>query len=142
MQTDVSKPHCQYKRLENGLHEFVFLSNTRAAVDDYFAILESSRIAQGEYRPDIVRLIIELRNPGTPPVSYMMQRYAEFVRAHKDHLPPVRIVYLYRPGFILSMVRSFIGLMPESRYANRRFFPVTERAQAEAWLLEKPASQE
>ena len=137
MQTDLSTPYCQYRCLENGLHEFVFLSNTRAAVDDYFAILESSRIAWGEGMPDVVRLLIELRQPGMPPVSYMMERYRVFIKAHKDHMPTTRVVYLYRSGFITSLVRSFIGLVSERKHANRRFFPLEERAQAEAWLLEE-----
>src|SRR5687768_1584959 len=100
----VSLAHCEYKRLDNGIHEFVFLNNTRLAVNDFFSILENSPMARREITPEAVRVLVELREPGMPPVSYMMQRYREFIRLHKDHLPYVRTAYLYRTGFILSMV--------------------------------------
>ena len=137
MDTEILRPHCHYKRLDNGLNEFVFMSNTRLAVDDFFAILENSPMARGEKTPDVVRMLVELREPGMPPVSYMMQRYREFIKAHKDRLPTVRTAYLYRTGFILSMVRSFLRLIALPKQSNRRFFPIAEREQAEAWLLEQ-----
>lgn len=137
MDTEITLPHCQYKRRENGVHEFAFLTNTRLAVDNFFSILEDSPMARGEANPDIIRVLVELREPGTPPVSYMMQRYREFIKVHKDRLPTIRTAYLYRTGFILSMVRSFMRLIAMPKQSNRRFFPIEERAQAESWLLEE-----
>jgi hypothetical protein len=141
MRSEILLPHCHYRHLENGLHEFVFLSNSRLAVDDYFSILESHQLSQGEGSQEVLRLLIELRQPGMPPVSYMMQRYRDFVKANKDRMPATRVVYLYRSGFMLSMVRAFIGLISERKHTNRRFLPITEREQAETWLLEVPAAQ-
>lgn len=138
MHSEISLPHCEYKRLENGVHEFVFLSNTRMAVDDYFSILEASPMAQGEKVPEMIFVLIELRQPGMPPIAYMVQRYREFIKAHKHHLPTVRTAYLYRTGFIISIVRSFLRLIQPPKQSNRRFFPINERTQAEAWLLEEP----
>jgi len=137
MDIEILRPHCHYRRLDNGIHEFAFLNNTRLAVDDFFSILENSPMARGEANPDIIRVLVELREPGTPPVSYMMQRYREFIKVHKDRLPVIRTAYLYRTGFILSMVRSFMRLIAMPKQSNRRFFPIAERAQAEAWLLEQ-----
>lgn len=137
MDTEILLPNCHYQRLENGLHEFAFLNNTRLAVDDFFSILENSPMARREVVPEVVRVLVELREPGMPPVSYMMQRYREFIKAHKDHLPTVRTAYLYRTGFILSMVRSFLRLIALPKRSNRRFFPIAERALAESWLLEQ-----
>ena len=142
MRSEISLPQCQYRQLENGIHEFVFLSNTRLAVDNYFSILETSALAKGEQVPDVIRVLIELRQIGMPPVTYMMLRYRAFVKSHKDRIPTVRIVYLYRPGFVLSLVQSFIDLISERKYAKRRFFPVSERAQAEAWLFEVVTREE
>jgi hypothetical protein len=135
MRSEISRPHCHYRQLENGVHEFVFLSNTRLAVDDYFAILETSPMAQGEKVADILHVLIELREPGMPPVAYMVQRYRDFIKVHKEHLPAVRTAYLYRTGFIISVVRSFLRLITTPKQTNRRFFPISDRAQAEAWLL-------
>jgi hypothetical protein len=135
MHSEMSLPHCEYKRLENGIHEFVFLSNTHLAVDDYFKILDTTPLARGEENADVLCVLIELRQTGTPPVTYMMLRYRDFVKLHKDHLPKVYVAYLYRSGFVLSLVQSFIDLISERKYATRRFFPIDERAQAEDWLL-------
>lgn len=137
MRSETSLTHCQHRHLENGIHEFVFLNNTRLAVDDYFAILEASPMAQGEKTAEVLCALIELREPGMPPVGYMLQRYREFIKGRKNRLPPtIRTVFLYRTGFILSTVRSFLRLVPTPKQANRRFFPVSERAAAEAWLLD------
>jgi hypothetical protein len=133
--------NCHYRQLDNGIHEFVFLSNTPPAVDDYFSILETSPFARGEKAPEVICVLIELRQTGMPPVTYMMLRYKDFVKRHRDRLPQVRIAYLYRPGFVLSLVQSFIDLISERKYAHRRFFPIAEREQAEAWLLEAPDAQ-
>jgi hypothetical protein len=141
MRPQISLPNCQYRHLENGLHEFVFLTNTRLAVDEYFSILESHQLAPGEAIPDMLRLLIELRQPGMPPVAYMMQRYRDFIKSNKERMPKTRAVYLYRSGLMTSLARSFIGLISERKHGNRRFFPIAEREQAEAWLLESHSAQ-
>jgi hypothetical protein len=141
MRAEISLPNCHYRQLENGIHAFVFLSNTRHAVDDYFLILETSPLARGEEISDVILVMIELRHTGMPPVTYMMLRYRDFVKTHRARLPKVRIVYLYRPGFVISLVQSFIELISERKYAHRRFFPIAEKEQAEAWLLEAFTAQ-
>jgi hypothetical protein len=135
MHSEMSLPHCEYKRLENGIHEFVFLSNTHLAVDDYFKILDTTPLARGEEDADVLCVLIELRQTGTPPVTYMMLRSREFLKSHKARMPVIRIVFLYPPGFVLSLVQAFIDLFSERKHATRRFFPIDERAQAEDWLL-------
>ena len=141
MRSEILFPNCHYKRLENGINQFIFLSNTRAAVDDYFSILESSPLAQGAPLSDVVCVLIELRETGMPPVTYMMMRYRAFVKAHKNYLPVVRVVYLYHTGFVVSLVQALIDLVAERKHANRRFFHINERAEAEAWLLEERLPQ-
>jgi hypothetical protein len=123
MRAEILLRNCHYRQLENGIHSFVFLSNTRGAVDDYFSILETSPLARGEQIPNMICVLIELRQTGMPPVTYMMLRYKDFVKTHRDRLPQVRIAYLYRPGFVLSLVQSFIDLISERKYAHRRSFP-------------------
>ena len=95
MRAEILLRNCYYRQLENGIHAFVFLSNTRPAVDDYFSILETSPLARGEAVPDVICVLVELHHIGMPPVTYMMLRYRAFVKAHRERLPKVRIVYLY-----------------------------------------------
>ena len=82
-------------------------------------------------------MLIQLPASGMPPVPYMMLRSRDFAKAHRQRLPKIRIVYLYPTGFVLSLVQAFIDLFSERKYATRRFFPIEERAEAEAWLLEE-----
>jgi hypothetical protein len=137
MRAEVSLPNCHYRRLENGIHAFVFLSNTRGAVDDYFWILETSPFVRGELDIERVCVLIQLSSSGMPPVPYMMLRSRDFFRSHKARIPAIRMGILYPPGFVLSLVQAFIDLFSERKHATRRFFPLEERAEAEAWLLEE-----
>jgi hypothetical protein len=141
MRAEISFPHCRYRQLENGIHTFVFLSSTRHAVDDYFSILETSPLAQGEVVLEKAYVLIQLHSSGMPPVPYMMLRSRDFFKSHKDRLPTIRIVYLYPPGFVLPLVQAFIDLFSEGKRTTRRFFPIAEREQAEAWLLAGSALQ-
>lgn len=137
MRAEILLPNCHYRQLDNGIHFFVFLSNTPSAVDDYFSILDSSPLAQGAPLSDVISVLIELRETGMPPVTYMMLRYRAFVKAHKNYLPAIRVAYLYHAGFVVSLVQALIDLVAERKLARRRFFHISERAAAEAWLLEE-----
>jgi hypothetical protein len=135
-----STPQCRYQRLANGIDEFTFLSNTRAAVDDYFTLLCTYVATTAQTEPGrVMRMLIILQEPGMLPVSYMMERYRHFIHSHQD-LPSTRVVYLYHGNVILSMVRSFLGLITERKHTNRQFLHMNERPQAEAWLLEQSDS--
>jgi hypothetical protein len=141
MRSEILLPNCHYKRLENGIHVFVFRSNTRFAVDDYLTILETSPLTRGEVVLEKASVLIQLASSGMPPVAYMMLRSRDFLKSHKDRIPAIRIVYLYSPGFVLPLVHAFIDLFSERKRATRRFFPIAEREQAEAWLLEECSAQ-
>jgi hypothetical protein len=137
MRSEILLPNCRYRRLDNGVHEFLFLNNTRYAVDDYFTILETSPLVRGEQTLEKAYILIQLGASGMPPVAYMMLRSRDFLKSHKARIPRIRIVYLYPTGFVLSLVQAFIDLFSERKHSTRRFFPIEERADAEAWLLDE-----
>jgi hypothetical protein len=47
------------------------------------------------------------------------------------------VAYVYAGGFMISIVKAFLSLMPERYQVQRRFFHVNERAEAEKWLLQQ-----
>lgn len=138
MQADLSTRMCLESQLPNGIYEFVFLKNSRQAVDDYLAIME--RYVSGSDHFQLIgstaRVLIELRETGMPPAAYMANGYRDLLLKYDTSLPNVRVVYLYKGGFFLPIARSFTRLLPERHQIQRRFFHVNERAQAEAWLVE------
>lgn len=125
----------------NGIYEFVLLQNSRQAVDDYIALVEPYFVAveRGELHEPIFRMLIELREVGMPPIAYMSGRYRDLMMSYKGQLPDVRVVYLYQGGFMVSIVRAFLAIMPERHDVQRRFLPMSERASAQAWLVEHHA---
>ena len=137
MQSDPSPPLCLESRLPNGIYEFVFLKNNRQAVDEYLAIMK--RYISGEDHLELVgsaaRVLIELREPGMPPAAYMANGYRDLLLNYDTPLPSVQVGYIYSGSFLLSMARTFTMLLPVRHQIQRRFFHISERAQAEAWLL-------
>jgi hypothetical protein len=134
---DLSKLQCLHTHHSNGIYEFVLLHNSRQAVDDYIALVEPYFMAveRGELRAPLFPMLIELREVGMPPIAYMSGRYRDLMMTYKGQLPDVRAVYLYQGGFMISIVRAFLAIMPERHDVQRRFLHISERATAEAWLV-------
>lgn len=129
--------HCLHTQLPNGIYEFVFLTNSRKAVDDFCSIIDKYFFVfdAGEFEAPTMPMLIELREFGIPPVAYLAGRYRDIVASHSGIMPGARVAYLYRGGLI-SIMRAFFPLVPDPNVVHRRFFHVSERAQAEAWLLD------
>jgi hypothetical protein len=135
---DLPTSQCLHTHHANGIYEFVLLHNTRQAVDDYIALIEPYFVAveRGELREPIFHMLIELREVGMPPIAYLSGRYRDLMMTYKAKLPDVRVVSLYQGGFMVSILRAFLTIMPERHDVHRRFLHVTERAAAEAWLMD------
>src|ERR1700753_2539323 len=99
--------------LPNGIYQFVFLKNNRQTVDHYIAVVEPyfDAFANGTLGDTKLRVIIELRESGMTPVAYMAGKDRDMLLRHPVHVP-ARVVYLYTGGFLLSVARSFLALLP------------------------------
>lgn len=142
MNFSVSNSNFQYKRLDNGIFEFLFLNNSRAAADDFFDVIERfhQAVKAGEVQETHTAFLIELRQAGMPNVAYMSSRYRVNMAKYQDNLPPARVAYVYNSGFVFSMVSALLSLAAKQYDFQQRFFPSSERQAAQDWLLGRDAT--
>jgi hypothetical protein len=142
MNFSVLTPNFQYKLMDNGIFEFVFLNNSRAAADEFFDAMERyhQAVAAGQIHEKQLSFLIELRQPGMPNVAYMSHRYRANMTRYHHEPPPARVAYIYTSGFVFSMVSALLALAAKQYDFQQRFFHVSEREEAEAWLLGRDAT--
>lgn len=139
MNFSVATPNFQYKRLDNGIFEFVLLNNSRLAADDFFDVMGRFHVAvaAGQIHEKQTAFLIELRQAGMPNVAYMTTRYRANTVLHKQPLPPARVAYIYTSGFVFSMVSALLSLAAKQHDFQQRFFHIKDRRAAETWLLDQ-----
>jgi hypothetical protein len=142
MNFTVTTPNFQYKRLDNGIFEFVLLNNSRAAADDFFDVMERfhQAVEAKQVQETYTAFLIELRQAGMPNVAYMSSRYRVNMTRYHHEPPPARVAYVYTSGFVFSMVSALLSLAAKQYDFQQRFFPITEREAAEEWLLGQDAT--
>ena len=134
MTDNVDTVRCTYTYREDGIHEYVLLDTSRAAFDDFLGRTQS--ISESADPDEVLLNLVDFSN-GLPPVMYSFQRSQEAVAKQKKaghSIPSARNAILYQSGVLISMVQTFVNLLHVD--AVGRFFPVEERDQAIAWLLE------
>lgn len=138
----VNTPNFQYKRLDNGIFEFVLLNNSRAAADDFFDVMERyhKALEAKQVHDTHTAFLIELRQGGMPNVAYMSNRYRSNMTRYDHKPPPARVAYVFTSGFVFSMVSALLSLAAKQYEFQQRFFPISERQTAEEWLLGRDAT--
>jgi hypothetical protein len=122
---------CTYQRLDNGIHEYVMNQLSRATVDVWFAQIDE--VLASVNSTETTRHLIDSRI-GMLPLAYSFRAGQAFYRRHPNR-PPSRIVILYSGNFIMSLVLTFINLLPTDQRDVIRFFAVDKRDAAITWLL-------
>jgi hypothetical protein len=138
MSLKASPRNCLYTHRPNGIHEYIFLNNGRKTFDEYTSYLERyiAGVSRGEIQNGYLAILIELREPGMPPIAYMASRYYDLLVKYPGRLPDARIAFVHREGLAISIIRTFLSLLPNRNTIERRFFYMHERDEAERWLLE------
>jgi len=125
----VATPACEYKRLPDGIHEFILHVSSHLAVDMMYEHLhELYRAAQ----PDGVFRSLVMSEKTNMPVAYTMQRtrafYAEFPKR-----PPSRTAIVARKDSTLwGLVDAALKMASTKEVV--RFFAPQQRAEAIIWL--------
>jgi hypothetical protein len=125
---------------EDGVYEFTFLDVSQGAVDDFFAMMAAwieQQEAEGLTHRDTVRLIVDFRRSGTPPMNYVHQCSKDLLHKYPPLLRPrTRCATLLQNSFLVTLAQSFNNLLPIRREDQICFF-VGDQAhdQAVAWLL-------
>ena len=131
-----NKKRCLYKRLDNGIHEYVFTESSNAAVDAWIDWLDSTS-AQGVIPEDNVdRILFDTRQCGPLPMYYAFKRLSEWRKANPDYDQSrmTRTAQLYKSNsFYTTMAKNLLKVFPIPS-AKMEYF-LDDREAAIAWLL-------
>jgi hypothetical protein len=118
-----------YNRIDNAVHEFVFLESSHAAVDVWIERLERIQSVAG--RGEVSRLLFDCTSSGMLPMSYAFTRLQNMCRRMPQRTPS-RTAFLYTTNFSVSVVDTFLKLLRADSAV--RFFTLQQRDEALVWL--------
>ncbi|MGJ3240765.1 MAG: hypothetical protein ACFE0Q_18795 [Anaerolineae bacterium] len=110
--------HVTYQHMPQDVHLITFQHATREAVDEYIQLMD--RIYDGLTETDMVRLIIDYRQSGIPPMRHLAQQGVKWANSLSIH-PTARMAILHQPDLGISL----LGLLVRSYnfgHLSTRFF--------------------
>lgn len=123
----------RHNQLPGGIHEFVFLTDQRQAVDLFFDTLAA--VFECSPRDHQIRYIIDWSQSGVPSLNYMFLKTKEWARKY-PHVAPGRCIVLFdQKGFLpIGKALAFL-IMEDSRgQVNILMEHVDKRKEALIWL--------
>jgi hypothetical protein len=132
MAETAGSPRCAYRKLDNGINEFVFHESSKAAIDDFFYTLE--KLLRTTPSHVTLRYLVDIAQ-GDRAVSIvtLTQRF----RRLETQIPQRargRTAILHKPGALITLFDNLIRTLAPSRDVTR-FFPMERRDEAIRWLL-------
>ena len=120
---------------DTGIHAFTFRKSNRAAVDDWLAHMDA--IYADKTGADSLAILIDLRQSGTLPLSYIFTRATKWVRQLRVH-PQVRLALLNKPGenILTALSDKFLQTMRLGHLETANFYGQADD-KALDWLLHK-----
>ena len=133
-------PITEHTRLANGVDHLLLHNNSRQAADGLLNFLDQYLTALPPHPTNTppLLLMVELAQSGMPPLAHLSHHYQLLLKRHATKQLHARIAYVYTGGFMLPIVRSIFSLIRNASHVQRQYFPISERDQAMAWLLEVP----
>jgi hypothetical protein len=130
--------YCQETQLVNGIIHLRLIDNSLHAADELLDFFDRhiAALEPHQAHPPLL-LLIELSLIGIPPMAYLSRCYQDLLKIHETKQFHARIAYLYGSNVLLTVVNAIFRVILNAQYVERRFFRPHERAQAEAWLLER-----
>jgi hypothetical protein len=122
--------HCQYHRLENGVHEFVLTEASHHAVDDFVDALET--MAQS-MPPETSAPILIDSTVGMQPTSYIISRTLRMMSRYPSPKQRSRMAIVLQPSFLRNTLAVMLRIFP---FILVRFYKPGEREEALVWLTE------
>jgi hypothetical protein len=125
----------RYHVLENGVIEFINLSNQRAAVDEFFKAL--SKAMEGHPKEITFRYLVDTSQSDIPPFGYFLEKNRLWVRENSDIAPTRAAVLLSRNNPFRSFAFSLANVLMRGAKSELKvqIFDVHERDKALSWLL-------
>lgn len=122
--------YCDYRLLDNGVHQLVFLSTNRKTVDEMLKCLTT----MVETDPDApyIRCLIDNSQVGTLPLKYMFQQTRQWSKSNPNR-PRAKIASLFDVRLFMGVIETFVATM--SRGDRIKFFHPNDRDKAIEWLV-------
>ncbi|MGJ3237416.1 MAG: hypothetical protein ACFE0Q_01795 [Anaerolineae bacterium] len=122
------------RRVEHDIHEFVWTSPSREAVDVWLEYNES--LYQVSDLTDTLCFIHIVQTMNFPPLSYVVRKARELQMKYPQH-SKTRSAILFQSKFFGGFINTMSQLLNRVDEDQTRFFGIDERDQAIAWLLDE-----
>jgi hypothetical protein len=123
---------CMYGELDTGIVELTFTEASREAVDEL--LLHMDEIYRSADANPIVRVLVDHRNVGMQPVTYMYQKMREWNASHRVYFSS-RAAILIDDTFLVRLVDSLLKTVLRTAMVEIRYFTSGDRDAAIRWLL-------
>lgn len=121
---------CTYAHREDGIHEFVIVEPTRAAIDFWIATLFSIRERDGT----IGKMLINVPKFGLPALLYMVDSFRKWRNQYPESYGSSTAVVFRSGDSAITVATTFGNMMVSGRNAPLRLFGADEYEAAEKWL--------
>lgn len=127
--------HYVQRTTEQGIHEFVFLDDSKTVVDGLFDHI-ATVIEQTPPDGLILYLLDVSEVKRLPPFAPVFRRSREFDKRYSKTAAASRFAIVHSPGVLMSLVEGFVNTLSSytSGRNQARFFRAHQRDEALAWL--------
>jgi hypothetical protein len=124
----------RHKQLNNGVHEFIFLSDDRRSIDMYFDTIGA--VFGCSPKDKTIRYVIDWTGSGIPSLNYMYLKTKEWGRKYRG-LPPGRcLILIDQRGYIpICRALSMLVMKEWGSSIRIRIERVEKRDEAMTWLM-------
>lgn len=113
-----TQAHVEYTKEANDVHCITFKENTRQAVD---AFIEYMTIIYGDVTiDDTVRILVDYRESGLPPIPYVTRRSVQWANRLSIH-PPAKLAIVHRPDITVSILSMFVNMYSFGHLSTKFF---------------------
>ena len=128
----LTSTRCSYTLLDSGIHELTFTEASRAAVDEL--VVHMNAIYDATPPRGVARVVVQHRNVGMQPVTYMFQRMREWHARHPVRFSS-RAAILIDDTILSWLVDSLLKTVLRTAAVEIRYFDTSDREAAMRWLL-------
>lgn len=131
----MDEQHISIKQHENGVYEFVTLTNSRATIDAMFDALTAAM--DGFPANQTFRYLIDASKNEMPPFAYFIERNRAWVEANPDIAPSKAVLLLPKTNPFRSLIHSLAPVIVRGAKSpfDISIFAPEERDNAIFWLL-------
>lgn len=128
-------PLCEYHLRPDGIHELIYHSVGREAVDEYFSYF--TRIIDETPEGGIMRVLTDGRNlKQTQPVAYLLSR-TRLALSNAKHRPIFRVGIVSQDTSMVAIMDNMFRIVIRGR-DKLRFFGASQYDSAIEWILQEP----